>query len=102
MCIDIKFFIFSQVKAAFTRTYNKDVHLAPYATGSVAKKRRVVVEEEIGEEGAAESGEESNNDDDDITKDSMIKVPKKKPGETVQGKGGRGKGKAAGRGRGKK
>ncbi|XP_065063673.1 replication factor C subunit 1-like [Rhopilema esculentum] len=99
---DVAASIPSKVKAAFTRTYNKDVHLAPYATGSVAKKRRVAVEEDIGEGGAAESGEESNNDDDDITKDSMIKLSKKKPGETVQSKGGRGRGKAAGRGRGKK
>ena len=96
------------MKAAFTRAYNKDIHLTPYASGTVAKKKRggaAAVDMEMGEEGVIESDPEE--EDDDITKDSMIKVKKRKPGEEGQGKpGGKGKGKGlaknAGRGRGKK
>lgn len=97
------------MKAAFTRAYNKDIHLTPYASGTIAKKKRgaaAPVDTEMGEEeGVVESDPEG--EDDDITKDSMIKVKKRKPGEEGQGKtGGKGKGKGlaknAGRGRGKK
>ena len=72
-----------QTKAAFTRTYNKEVHLTPYATGTLTKKGRgggAPVGEDYGLEGedegegttaVPESDEENSND---LELDSMIKV----------------------------
>ena len=72
----------SKVKAAFTRTYNKEVHMTPYASGTVAKKGKRQnagnsgdideIDEETGEAGVASDAGE--NDDDDLNLDSMIKV----------------------------
>lgn len=70
----------SKVKAAFTRTYNKEVVL-PYATdiGSIAKKAKVSVQN-TGFDG--EDDEQAISDDDkdenDIALDSMIKAKKGK------------------------
>jgi len=92
---DIAASIPSKVKAAFTRAYNKEVHLTPYATGTIAKKKRVAtVPDELGADDTVPSDEEDDEDDTDITKDSMIKVSKKKAGEASQGQAGKGKGKS--------
>lgn len=97
-----------QVKAAFTRAYNKDIHLTPFATGTAAKKKRVDVsmDDELKEESPSGDEDDENEDDDDITKDSMIKISKKKAGEVNEGSSKRGKGKSApknpGKGRAKK
>ena len=70
-----------QVKAAFTRTFNKESHKVPYAVTQAAKKGKkrgtggASMEEELelegGEEQDASGAEES---DDDVTNDAMIKV----------------------------
>lgn len=63
-----------QVKAAFTRTYNKEVHLTPYSLQVVKKGRR-------GGGGDFERGEEISQEDPEsedegegLKADAMIKV----------------------------
>ncbi|XP_022300540.1 replication factor C subunit 1-like [Crassostrea virginica] len=99
----------SKTKAAFTRTYNKEVHLTPYATGTLTKKGRgggAPVGEDYGLEGedegeetavVPESDEENSND---LELDSMIKAkkPKGKEKETKQ-TSSKGKGKGKGKGK---
>ncbi|ELU15704.1 hypothetical protein CAPTEDRAFT_175237 [Capitella teleta] len=81
----------SKVKAAFTRTYNKSVHLTPYATGSsVAKKKRGAGGGEELEEEEGGEVEEEEEEEEDITKDSMIKL-KKKPAAKAAKATGKGK-----------
>ena len=68
-----------QTKAAFTRTYNKQIHLTPYSTGVVAKKRRGggggdELDMLGAEEGDGVVEEEEEEVDDDIDIDTMIKV----------------------------
>lgn len=66
-----------QVKAAFTRAYNKEAHLTPYALHVVKTSKR-----QPGSELASELNEELNADDfqpdedeqDTIESDAMIKV----------------------------
>ena len=75
---------FFQTKAAFTRTYNKEVHMTPYSTGAVAKKRRGAApvdtddllgeEEGGGGEGYGAAPEEEEEEDDSLEADTMIKV----------------------------
>lgn len=69
------------MKAAFTRAYNKEVHLTPYATVAVAKKGQRRGESTNQEDYELETGEDStaveeseHSGDEDITADSMIKV----------------------------
>ncbi|KAJ3656144.1 hypothetical protein Zmor_015242 [Zophobas morio] len=71
----------SKVKSAFTRAYNKQVTLLPYAPMSaVAKKKAAAVDADLlGEEEEVVS---DNENEDDITNNAMIKV--KKP--TAKGK----------------
>ena len=70
------------MKAAFTRTYNKESHLTPYASGATKKGRGrgggggggedlLEMEGEGEETGMVEEEEE---EEDDLTKDTMIKV----------------------------
>ena len=94
----------SKVKAAFTRTYNKEVVL-PYATniGTIAKKAKVSVQETGYEDDDDIENSDDNKDENDIEKDSMIKAKKvkktKEPSKVdaqenkVKGKAGAGKGK---------
>ncbi|XP_069105828.1 replication factor C subunit 1-like [Argopecten irradians] len=75
----------TKTKSAFTRTYNKEVHMTPYSTGVVTKKKRggggtsVAGPEEGDEEGMGDMSEESDDEKDDPLKDTMIKQAKKKP-----------------------
>lgn len=64
----------SQVKAAFTRTYNKEVHLTPYSLQVVKKGRRGGGgESELGGEDVDEV-QESEEEGDGLKTDAMIKV----------------------------
>lgn len=93
----------SKVKAAFTRTYNKEVIL-PYATniGSIAKKSKVSVQD-AGFDGDDDDEDISDDNKDDIELDTMIKAKKGKTAkdkksqvqEKGKGKGTTGKGKKA-------
>jgi len=73
---------FWQVKAAFTRSYNKTIHLTPYSTGAVPKKRgRQAVGDEDDTEDIYDQLEQaetekrgSDDSDDDISADRMIMV----------------------------
>ena len=95
----------SKVKAAFTRTYNKEVIL-PYATniGAIAKKSKVSIQDE-GLEDYQLEGSDDNKDENDIESDTMIKaknVKKGKDSNKLETKEIKGKGKGStGRGRGK-
>ena len=95
----------SKVKAAFTRSYNKEVVL-PYATniGAIAKKSKVSMQDEgLGENDELE-GSDDNGDENDIESDTMIKAKKVKRGKDSnkpQTKESNQKGKGTGKGRGK-
>nr|XP_002119665.2 replication factor C subunit 1-like [Ciona intestinalis] len=70
----------SKVKAAFTRLYNKESHMIPYAVTSATaakKKRKVVAEDELDEEGNSLLINESEEEE-DMGADGMIKQSKKK------------------------
>merc|ERR1719242_1263684 len=99
----------SKVKAAFTRTYNKEVIL-PYATniGSIAKKSKVALQESGFEEDDVDNSDD-DKDENDIELDTMIKakktkastaktVAKEKKGKAATGKGASAKG-ASGKGK---
>lgn len=70
----------SQVKAAFTRTYNKDVHLTPYSLQVVSKGRRGGGggggggESELGGEEVDNEAQQSEEEGDGLKTDAMIKV----------------------------
>ncbi|XP_061684714.1 replication factor C subunit 1 isoform X2 [Syngnathoides biaculeatus] len=67
----------SKVKAAFTRAYNKEVHLTPYSLQAVKKGRGAGGEEsEAGVQGAALSDDEEEGDA--LSVDAMIKKKKTK------------------------
>ncbi|OWF54886.1 Replication factor C subunit 1 [Mizuhopecten yessoensis] len=91
----------TKTKSAFTRTYNKEVHMTPYSTGVLTKKKRgggvsVAGPEEGDEEEEDAASEDSDNDKDDLQKDTMIKQTKKKPAaskEKAKETTGKGKGK---------
>ena len=87
----------SKVKAAFTRSYNKEVVL-PYAkVANVAKKTAKTQDAII--DGLDEDEEEDNEDDDKIESDAMIKA--KKPSAASK-KADAKKAEPKGKGRGKK
>lgn len=85
-------YIFGQVKSAFTRLYNKDVHKTPYAVHQAAKKTKIASTDDVllGEDDdQAEVDDEEDDGDDDVSKDAMIKIKK----EPVAGTSAKGKGK---------
>ncbi|XP_038051996.1 replication factor C subunit 1-like isoform X1 [Patiria miniata] len=96
-----------KVKGAFTRAFNKEGHMVPYAYGDISKKGKGAMATDAmegygeGEEGA-ETVIEEDSDDDDISKNAMIKVQAAK-GQTsskAKAKGDGSKGKAPAKGRG--
>ncbi|KAK6167429.1 hypothetical protein SNE40_021461 [Patella caerulea] len=103
----------SKTKAAFTRTYNKECHLTPYATGAAPKKKRGRgAGDEDGEELLKMEGEEDggtaisdDEEDNGLETDTMIKAKKpaakgrvkKEPAEKATTKGGKGKGRGKGK-----
>lgn len=102
----------SKTKAAFTRTYNKEVHMTPYATGTLTKKGRgggaataedYSMEGEEEGEGTAAVQESDEEEKSDVELDSMIKQTKKPKGKDKAPKevSAKGKGKGKGRGKGK-
>lgn len=91
----------SKVKAAFTRAYNKEVHLTPYSLQVVKKGRRGGGgDTELGED-ADNEVRESEDEGDSMQTDAMIKQKKAKPTkETKKEKtvdSGKGKGKGKGK-----
>ncbi|XP_074848716.1 replication factor C subunit 1 isoform X2 [Carettochelys insculpta] len=85
-----------KVKAAFTRVYNKEAHLAPYSLHAVkTSKRQPALASELNEEVNADEFQ-SEDDQDTIESDAMIKQKKAKSSkpskadnreETRKGKG---------------
>lgn len=65
-----------QVKAAFTRTYNKEVHLTPYSLQAIKKGRRGGAEESELEVQDAEkdAAPVSEDEGESLSVDAMIKV----------------------------
>ncbi|XP_061566368.1 replication factor C subunit 1 isoform X2 [Cololabis saira] len=97
----------SKVKAAFTRAYNKEVHLTPYSLQAVKKGRRGGGgETELGEEGEGQEARESEDEGEGLKIDAMIKKKtrntkeSKKEKKEDEGKG-KGKGKSNDKGKGK-
>lgn len=63
------------MKAAFTRAYNKEVHLTPYSLLAVKKSRRGGGgESEVGGEDMDNQTQESEDEGESLQTDAMIKV----------------------------
>uniref|UniRef100_A0A8C3AYC8 Replication factor C subunit 1 n=1 Tax=Cyclopterus lumpus TaxID=8103 RepID=A0A8C3AYC8_CYCLU len=93
----------SKVKAAFTRAYNREVHLTPYSLHVVKKGRRGGGGGELGGEDVDNEARES--EDEGLKADAMIKKKAKATKESKKEKkddSGKGKGKGKGQGKGKK
>lgn len=65
---------FLQVKAAFTRAYNKESHLTPYSIQVVKKSRKGAVDPELVGELDNESQFQEEEENDGLAADAMIKV----------------------------
>nr|XP_046269466.1 replication factor C subunit 1 isoform X2 [Scatophagus argus] len=93
----------SKVKAAFTRTYNKEVHLTPYSLQAVKKSRRGGgAESELGNEDVDNEVQESEDEGDGLKTDAMIKKKTKDTKVSKKEKktdSGKGKGKGTGKGK---
>ncbi|XP_055871771.1 replication factor C subunit 1-like isoform X2 [Biomphalaria glabrata] len=82
--LDVMSKIDSKTKSAFTRQYNKEAPLTPYATGTISKKKggrgtNVEEEFELEEEGEGEVGgvdSEEENEEESLEADTMIKAKK--------------------------
>ncbi|XP_028657805.2 replication factor C subunit 1 isoform X1 [Erpetoichthys calabaricus] len=89
----------SKVKAAFTRTYNKEVHLTPYSLQAVSKGKRgraATVDLDEEEFGTNNTQPEDNETEDTVEMDAMIKqkkVAKTSKEEKATVPKGKGKGK---------
>uniref|UniRef100_A0A8C3B0Q3 Replication factor C subunit 1 n=1 Tax=Cyclopterus lumpus TaxID=8103 RepID=A0A8C3B0Q3_CYCLU len=94
----------SKVKAAFTRAYNREVHLTPYSLHVVKKGRRGGGGGELGGEDVDNEARES--EDEGLKADAMIKQKKakatKESKKEKKDDSGKGKGKGKGQGKGKK
>uniref|UniRef100_A0A4W6BSJ0 Replication factor C subunit 1 n=1 Tax=Lates calcarifer TaxID=8187 RepID=A0A4W6BSJ0_LATCA len=89
----------SKVKAAFTRAYNKEVHLTPYSLQAVKKGRRGGGggESELGGEDV-DNEVQSEDEGDGLKADAMIKQKKaKQPKKEKTEDSGKGKGKGKGK-----
>ncbi|XP_063243328.1 replication factor C subunit 1 [Bacillus rossius redtenbacheri] len=96
----------SKVKAAFTRKYNKDVAMLPYAVDSVKKVAAKAAMLGEGEEIDPEEETEESQENDDVATDSMIKAKKRPAGKQKEAKDEKtncsnGTKKARGKGRGR-
>ncbi|XP_013887906.1 replication factor C subunit 1 isoform X2 [Austrofundulus limnaeus] len=92
----------SKVKAAFTRAYNKEVHLTPYSLQAVKKARRGGGSE-LGGEDMDPDGNGSEDEGEELQTDAMIKQKKTKTTkESKKKKEDSGKGKGKGKGKAKK
>ncbi|XP_062420458.1 replication factor C subunit 1 isoform X1 [Pungitius pungitius] len=89
----------SKVKAAFTRAYNKEVHLTPYSLHVVKKGRRGGAGSELGGEDADNEAQES--EDEGVNADAMIKQKKSKATKESKKKEKEDSGKGRGKGKGK-
>ncbi|KAB7498285.1 Replication factor C subunit 1 [Armadillidium nasatum] len=89
--------LLSFVKAAFTRTLNKEAHMTPFSTVSIAKKSSRVTQEDLELLDEGEEEEEEEEDDDDITKGGMIKVGKHSQKKASTSKGSETSSKGKGR-----
>jgi replication factor C subunit 1 len=71
----------SKVKAAFTRTYNKESHMNPFSVVNVKKLKAIKQNDEnLEDENEMEIDEENENEKEDVNSDAMIKINvKKKP-----------------------
>ncbi|NXG15784.1 RFC1 factor, partial [Grallaria varia] len=89
-----------KVKAAFTRAYNKEVHLTPYSLSSVKASKRqsgAVVTLEMSEDVNVEEIQSDEDEQDTVESDAMIKqkktkssrLPKDKSEETTKKEGKR-------------
>ncbi|KAF3687642.1 Replication factor C subunit 1 A1-P145 Activator 1 140 kDa subunit [Channa argus] len=95
----------SKVKAAFTRAYNKEVHLTPYSLQAMSKGRRGGVggESEQGSDNMDQEVQESEDEGENFKADGMIKQKKAKAAkDTKKEKEDSGKGKGKGKGKAKK
>jgi replication factor C subunit 1 len=81
-----KCFLIFQIKAAFTRTYNKGSHLTPYASDVAAKKKSKKTGVET--EGLG-TGETPDVTDDDSADDTGESFRVKKGGKTGRAKSGK-------------
>ncbi|KAJ8915620.1 hypothetical protein NQ315_003404 [Exocentrus adspersus] len=66
-----------KVKSAFTRVYNKEAPLLPFAINTGVSKKRVASVEADPLEDNEEFNESDNQEDDDLTSDAMIKIKTK-------------------------
>ncbi|XP_006787317.1 replication factor C subunit 1 [Neolamprologus brichardi] len=94
----------SKVKAAFTRAYNKEVHLTPYSLQVVKKGRRGGGGDFEGGEEMSQENPESEDEGEGLKADAMIKQKKAKPTKesNKEKKEDSGKGKGKGKGKAKK
>ncbi|XP_013131181.1 replication factor C subunit 1 [Oreochromis niloticus] len=94
----------SKVKAAFTRAYNKEVHLTPYSLQVVKKGRRGGGGDFEGGEEISQEDPESEDEGEGLKADAMIKQKKAKPTKesNKEKKEDSGKGKGKGKGKAKK
>uniref|UniRef100_A0A7N6BU47 Replication factor C subunit 1 n=1 Tax=Anabas testudineus TaxID=64144 RepID=A0A7N6BU47_ANATE len=93
----------SKVKAAFTRAYNKEVHLTPYSLQVVKKGRRGGGgESELGGDDMDQDVQEDEDEGENLKADAMIKKKAKATKETKKEKEDSGKGKGKGKGKAKK
>jgi replication factor C subunit 1 len=71
-----------KVKAAFTRAYNKEAHMTPYAAGAVKKGKSKDTTEDVeaapdgDEDGLAGEEDDDEEQSEDPSLDAMIKVKK--------------------------
>ncbi|XP_035992826.1 replication factor C subunit 1 isoform X2 [Fundulus heteroclitus] len=96
----------SKVKAAFTRAYNKEVHLTPYSLQAVKKGRKGggggAGDEELGGGEEGPDDQESEDEAEGLKADAMIKKKNKTTKESTKEKKEAGKGKGKGKGKAKK
>ena len=84
LLLKVKYYVFIllQVKGAFTRCYNKEVHLTPYGTSTTTKRSsRLPATEDYGDGEDGEEGggveEEGEGDEGDMSQDPMVKPAKR-------------------------